>query len=438
MKQHHRLSLLALLGAVALPLVHAADATPAPDIWGVVAPAWLTEASFTVKGGYDTNVFGVSTNLAGHPDIANQEAWVATASPKLTVNALPLLGIGATDAIKAFSFGYSGEYSLYDGISSENNAKHTLSLQLKTQEGAWSFGFDNSFLYVDGSNKDPFFSTYSAYSTAIPRERRHQIQERPTASLRYDLDQAFLRAVGSAAYYNLLVDRYDPVGANKGYINYVNRSDANAGLDLGWKASSDCSYFLGWRVGQQIQGRQPWGGTHCNSTYNRLLLGFEGKLFPWLSGNALVGPDYRRYADASNLGLAGQDHTWLYAEGNLTATLSPEDSLVATTKVWHWVSSTGSTSYQDSTYTLAYKHAFNKQLSVAPGIRFLASKYDYPTVRDDQLWAFTFDVTYVVTKEISISADYLSQNDHSRIPEAIGPGRGFDESLVSLSVKFSL
>ena len=429
--------LLAGLAIAALSPLRAADAALKPDAWGVSKPAWL-DASLGLMESHDSNVFGVSVNPVGRANVADQGSWVSTVSPKLTVDALPLCGLSGAEGIKTLTIGYAGEYSVFDHTHSEDNAKHTVVMKLKGGSGAWSFGVDNAFLYVDGSRVGPTFATASAYSSALPRERRNQIQERPAASLRFDTDRVFLRALASASYFNLLVDHHQPVGARTGYINFVNRSDANFGVDLGYKVSDLCSYLVGWRLGQQIQARMPWGGTHSNNTYNRLVAGFEGKLLPWLSGSAMVGPDFRRYSDAPNLGITGASHTWLYAEGSLTAKLSAADSLKAATKVWHWVSSTGSTSYQDATYAIAYTHTFDRRFSVSPGVKFLAAKYDYPAVRNDQVWAFSMNATYVVSRELSVSADYFSQQSRSRIPESIGPGRSFDQNVVSLSVKLAL
>lgn len=401
-------------------------------------PAWLADASVSTGLARDSSVFGVEAETSGHPGFANRSAWVTTFGPRLTLDLRPLLGAEQGGPLRSLTAGYVGAYSFFDHVSGEDNAKHTLVLGLKASEGGWSLALDNSLLFVDGGREGPYYSTYSAFSSALPRERRRQVQERPKVSLRRDFGPAFLRAVAAAATYDLLVDLHNPVGAYRGYVNFVDRSDANAGLDLGYRVGRDLAYFVGWRVGRQLQARLPWGGTHSDNTYNRLLAGFEGKLLPWLSGSALVGPDFRRYTDAANRGIAGADHTWLYAEGSLSARVSARDTLSATTKVWHWVSGTGSTSYQDATYALAWRHSVGGRLTLEPGVKFLASKYDYPAVRNDQAWALAFDAACALSSRCTVSASCSWFQSRSRIPEAIAPGRGVDLNVASLSVKWTL
>ncbi|OIR06415.1 hypothetical protein GALL_113250 [mine drainage metagenome] len=430
--------LAALSAAVPTAALCAAIAgAPSPEA-GPQRPAWLSDASVSVGLVHDSSVFGVQAEQAAHPGFADRSAWVTTVGPRLTLDLRPLLGVGSGGPLRSFTAGYVGSYSFFDHVSGEDNAKHTLVLGLKASESGWSLALDNSLLFVDGGREGPFYSTYSAFSSALPRERRRQIQERPKLSLRRDFGPAFVRAVAASATYDLLVDRHNPVGAYRGYVNFVDRSDANAGLDLGYRAGSDRAYFVGWRVGRQLQARLPWGGTHSDNTYNRLLAGFEGKLLSWLSGSALVGPDFRRYTDAANRGIAGADHTWLYAEGSLSARIAAGDSLSATTKVWHWVSGTGSTSYQDATYALTWKHAVGKRLSLEPGVKFLASKYDYPAVRNDQAWALSCEAACALSRRCTISASYSWFQSRSRIPEAIAPGRGVDLDVASVSVKWAL
>ncbi|MFZ1056157.1 MAG: hypothetical protein WAN79_10835, partial [Opitutaceae bacterium] len=89
----------ALLSLTAVAAVHAQNApitAPAPqpaaaapaDAFGVALPNWLTVASVSVREGYDSNIYGVSDNLAGHPPIANISSWFTTLSANLTFDLL--------------------------------------------------------------------------------------------------------------------------------------------------------------------------------------------------------------------------------------------------------------------------------------------------------------------------------------------------------------
>ncbi len=407
------------------------------DAWGLTDPSWISAASVSVKEGYDSNIYGVETNLAGHPDIANISSWFTTLSASVTADFLAATGTGTNGFLKTLTLGYTGDYIQYNAAAREDNLRNTFTLEAAGSDGRWSFSIDNPLLYVDGSKEDEFFSTYNNLGYAVVRERRNQVQERNTSFIRYDFTDWFVRATDNLQYYNLLIDEHNPVGAYKGYANWVNRGNVNAGLDFGYKLTPDFAVVAGWRLGQQTQGTTNYSPVASDSTYNRVLFGFEGKPLKWLQAQLLAGPDFRRYSDANHEGLYGKDHTWFYLQGQLAATLSPQDSITANEKVWHFVSSSGVSSIQEVAEGIAYKHTFTRELSASVGVSELGHRYDAPTVRDDWATTFPVDLTYAVTKGLSVSADYTATNGHSHYPEAVSPGQDFEDNIVSLTVKAS-
>jgi hypothetical protein len=439
-------ALLAIIAAVpdhaqsapSLAVVPETTATvPTADAWGVTLPIWLSAASVTVKEGNDSNIYGVSDNLAGHPDIANVSSWFTTLSANLTFNLLAASGPQGDSILKTLTFAYSADYTQYAAAAREDNLRNTFTLEAAGGGGPWSFSIDNPLLYVDGSKEDEFFNLYNNLGYGLVRERRNQIQERNTSFVRYDVPDWFLRAADSATYYNLLIDEHNPVGIYKGYANWINRDDINAGLDLGYKLTPDFSLVSGWRIGQQTQAQLYYNPATSDSTYNRALFGWEGVPLKWLQLQLVAGPDFRRYSDASHLGLTGDRHTWLYLQGQLTATFTPADTLTASEKVWHFVSSAGVYSIQETAESLVYRHAFSKQLSASAGLKVLGHRYDAPTVRDDWTTAVPINVTYALTRNLSVSGDYSATSGHSHLPVAVTPGQSFEDNIVSLSLKAS-
>lgn len=402
-------------------------------------PAALSELSLTVKETYDTNVFGTDYNavLAGSPEIANIESWVTTVSPKVGVNLLPVFGLGKDSAFTALNLGYIGDYAFYHSATTETNQRHNFTQQIKTKSGDISFVLDNSFIFVDGKTTTPLYSTYSAYGTAGIRERRAQFQDRAKAVYRQDFDSVFVRCVGSLLYYDLQTQLHNPVGNYKGYQNFVDRHDLNAGLDFGEKITKDAALWVGYRVGQQVQDLLPWAGTvHNNNTYQRVLLGLEGKLAPWLKVDLQGGPDYRSYSDPGHLGITGQHHTWFYTEGSITADVSKNDSIIFTNKIWQWVSSTSTAAYRDSTYTLTYKHKFFDALSGTIGGRALGSEYDLPTLRKDWLFGYSLGLRYDFTKQYALTLDYAHNAARNKFNDDVKyPGREFNQDLISLGLR---
>jgi hypothetical protein len=414
-----------------------AAAIPAADTWGVTLPNWLSAPSVAVKEGYDSSIYGVSDNLAGHPDIANVSSWFTTLSASIRFDLLAASGSQNGGFLKTLTLAYSGDYTQYEAAAREDNLRNTFTLEVAGSSGPWSFSIDNPLLYVDGSREDVFFNYYNNLGFAVDRERRNQIQERNTSFLRYDASNWFVRAVDSATYYNLLIDEHDPVGPYKGYANWINRDDVNAGLDLGYKLTPDFAFITGWRIGQQTQEQLYYNPAASDSTYNRALFGFEGGPLKWLQAQFVAGPDFRRYSDASHLGLYGKRHTWLYLQGQLTATFTPQDTLTASAKVWHFVSSTGVASIQETAENLIYKHAFSSKLSASAGVRVLGHRYDAPTVRDDWSTTVPVNATYALTPNLLVSADYSATSGHSHFPVAVTPGQNFEDNIVSLSLKAS-
>lgn len=411
----------------------------APDSLGLTLPPWLTEASVTFKQGYDTNVFGTEgSRLPGTPDIANIDSWFTTISTKGTVNVLSLVGAAKGGFFTTFNLGYAGDYTSFRVDSRESNLRNNFTQSLKGKADAWSLSIDNSIVYVVGSEVDPIYSSYSPWGYSATRERRRQSQVRNTSFLRYDGKTWFARGVASALAYDLKIDQNNPVGAYKGYVNWIGRKDLFTGTDYGYKLKPDLAITLGWRLGQQTQAKVYSSPVHNDSTYNRALLGIEGKLLSWLQVQLVAGPEYRRYSDASHLGLAGNRHTWLYTESSFTATAASKDTLTFTNKVWHWVSSGGGTSYQETSNSLSAKHSFSKAFAASIGVKLQGARYDAPNVRNDWLTTYPLNVTYLLSKALTVSVDYSVARGRSRIPVTVAPGRDWNENQASVSLKFTL
>jgi len=402
-------------------------------------PAWLSDLSVTAAQSYNSNVYGAEVSVPGFDPVADVGSWVTTLSPKVTFDLKSALGIGDDGAISAFKVGYAGEYAFYwdDDAEDESHERHTITFALKTKSGAWSTTWDNAFLWVDGSESTPRYLRNSAYGNAMARERREQFQDRAKFGIRYDDDQWFLRAVGNLLHYDLHTDHHVATGAYRGWQNFIDRHDANVGLDFGYKVQKDWAMTFGYRYGGQHQGRMAWDARSNSSTYHRLLVGVEGKLAPWLKADLTIGPDFRRYT-ADVRGINDKNHTWLHTEGSLTADLSKADSLTLTHKVWHWVSSTGTTAYRDSTYQLTYRHKFSSAFSASVGARASGSDYDAPATRKDWLLGGSLGVKYDFSKQLSLTADYVYVDTHNRLDEVLYPDRDFDQNLLTVAVRWAL
>ena len=123
-------------------------------------PAWLTEASVSVKESYDNNVFLSGANVANTVPagfvaaVKDRSSWVTTASPKIDVNFAPLLGDQKT--LQTLSLAYAPDFVTYHDQDSESYNAQKISAALKAGTDAFSISADDSFAYVDGSSLGPF------------------------------------------------------------------------------------------------------------------------------------------------------------------------------------------------------------------------------------------------------------------------------------------
>jgi hypothetical protein len=414
-------------------------------------PVWLMELSLGVKEGYDDNVFLVSGKGASARD-----SWVNTVSPRIGINFAPLLR--GQSAVQVLSLGYTADVVSYNNEPTENYTAHRLSNVIKGKASAITFNLDNSFLFVDGSRSAATYSTVlhddqrNAYATAVPRERRKQIQDRAKLVFQYDVGSWFVRPTASLLYYDLMTDlRTDP-----GYQNYADRSDLNGGVDFGRKITPALAVTLGYRYGHQSQKVFPFAIDKTQSTspsdYQRALLGLEGKLLKWLTLSAQAGPDFRTYPASTTTRTTPVDGRHLvkyYGEASLTATPTPNDTLSFKYKQWQWESSTGKVAAFDSSYDLSYQRKLNKKLSADLGLRLSSLDYTCGTgnssKRYDRMITTAVGLSYNFTTHLSANLAYTIdlgrnlQDNLDKLSPPVDPKyREFGRHLISVGVAFKI
>jgi hypothetical protein len=364
---------------------------------------------------------------------------------------------------------YTPDFNLYHDDSQESYNAHRVANSVKGSAGDFSFSGDNAFLYNDGSRTAPIYAVSqaagannsldknrSAYATAVPRERRDQIQDRTSLVFQYDIDKFFIRPTASLLYYDLMTDWHKAAAATVpggpswvGYQNYASRADVNGGADFGYKVTSDLALTLGYRYGHQYQ--QAFTPTvdstyHSSSDYQRVLVGVEGTPLSWLNVKVLGGPDFRNYNDTAPLN--DKNYNTYYGEALLTATISKDQTVSFTYKQWQWVSSTGKCPYFESTYILNYHWNATKHWGFDLTGKYLESDYTSGSaaeagtsyLRDDIQYTAGAGVTYTFNKHLSANVSYaydLGRNNEDAAAIAATAGyRNFDHQLVSLGVQY--
>jgi hypothetical protein len=424
-------------------------------------PVWLPELSLGVSESYDNNILGVSGN-----GMQPQGSWITMVSPKIGFDFAPLLG--SQSPFQTLSLNYRPDFAFFHQASAEDYDAHKFGTVIQGVLGDFSFSLDNLFLYNDGNkvaptyalnqlpSSNPLANQFDKYrnqfANAPARERRNQIQDHEATALQYDVGRAFIRATSSLLYYNMDTAFHNTSKAPYlGYQNYVDRSDANGGVDLGYKVLTNVALTLGYRYGSQFQQQFPTNissdSHYSSSTYQQVLFGAEGKPFNWLSAKLAGGPDFRSYNPYTPV--HDLHPTRYYGEAALTATITTNQSVTFAYKQWNWVSATGYVPEFDSSYVLNYHWNATRQLGFDMGAKLLEADYTSgydaagtaPSIRSDRLYALSPGATYAFTPRLSASLSYnfnAGNNELYTIPlsEHAAAYKNYIDQVISLGLLY--
>jgi len=407
-------------------------------------PAWLTDASLTVKESYDDNVFmsGVNQSFmpAGATTLKDRSSAVTTVSPKVGCNFAHSLDAGGS--LETLSITYAPDFAVYHALPSEDYDAHRMILAVKGKADAFSYSLDNTLLYVDASRVAPTYpdGLLNAWATIFAFQRREQLNDRSKLTLQYDLDPWFIRPCATSAYYGMMTEIKDA----EGYQNYCTRYDVNGGADIGYKFCTNMAATAGYRYGHQGQEQYSFTSYSSPSDYQRALLGVEGKPFDWLNMQVLGGPDFRSYeADsATHISPLNNLHrVTYYGEATLAATVTPKDTLTFKYKQFQFVSCLGKVPYFDSSYGLSYGRKITDRLSLDLGTRLLEADYTMGNLstcrRDDLDYILSAGLHYAFSANIAAELGYLANLGRNALDNIANPqNRDFNSQEVSLDVQF--
>ncbi|MCX6937826.1 MAG: outer membrane beta-barrel protein [Verrucomicrobia bacterium] len=395
-----------------------AAAAPAPATATAKSPY---ELSLSGSLGYDDDLYLVDTGL-----LKNTGSALTTVSAKISARFAS--GVTLT---------YTPTVSTFWDESKEDNVKHLLAAAWTQKLDAFSVNAAAEFALVDGDSRGVNYGVCgSAFSTAAPRERRDQWQNKSDLALRYDTAAGFVRGVGKLQYWDMLT-------AAAGTANYVDRYDIQGGLDFGRsfaKGGPEC--YLGYRKGYQFQDNDfnPASRKNASNRYDRYLVGAEGKLRAGLKLNAQAGWAIHDYADSALVYAGTHREEGLYTDVALTWTVNPNDELQFKTAQGRTFSSTGTNSVLVSSYQVAWKHTLNKQWSTHLTGRLSEAEYA-PAARDDLDYAAILGVTYNVNAKLSstlTASQDLGLNNHNAISGVTEQNREFKRAFVSLAANWKL
>jgi hypothetical protein len=384
-------------------------------------PAWFIDPALQARIGFDSNPVGAggatATALGDRGTLT--ESAGASFALALPVNAFSWLSA---------RLAYAGEATHFDRWHDEDFTTHRLALAGKLELADWTLSADASTLFVDGSRDTlPSLAGSNAHATTIWRERRAQWQHRARLLAQREIGPLALRCHGSLLDYDFLT--HDLAGR----VPFVDRADAFAGADAGWKTSAGSLTFAGVRLGRQFQDQASLPGCEFDysSRYTRVIAGWEGRLGPATLAFA-AGPDFRHYDGAVDPRVfAGRDRTALWFDGNASVPLGSRCKLTAKAARWTWLSSTGKSAYID----FSAETALAVSLSTRDALRltFRAHQLNYdPVARNDWESQGIVGLTHNVTKALAVSADVSLHRGWNALGDV--PDRAFSRTIASAGV----
>jgi hypothetical protein len=388
----------------------AAEAAPSGPTW---------ETFLGASAGFDSNTY-----LAEFGPLAKRESAIATASARL----------GAKFK-SGIALSYSATAAEFSDEPDEDNIKQSLgaSWARKLDFLAWSGATEFSLVDGDDRGVDYGSGVGSAFSTAAPRERRDQWQNKTDLALRRDTPAGFVRAVGKLQYWDMRT-------AAVGGCNYVDRYDTQGGVDLGRPLSAaGTELYLGYRRGYQFQDndQNPASRANASNHYDRTLVGVDGAPVRSLKVNAQIGWEKHDY----NADYAGSVHEEdLFADATFTWSPTKADEFQLKASQSRTFSTTGKNSLLLNCQKLSWKHRFGERWSASLAGAVTGAEYA-PYRRDDLDYAATASLGWEATSNLSCTLSVTQQWGRNNLNGLVGLAedrREFDRTFVSVGANWKL
>lgn len=393
---------------------------------------WSLNASLTLKETFDSNVY--LQDAAPNPAIPNaaqpkQESFVTSVTPMVGFAFKPGAGFNVSGS-------YAPEMVEFHAEPSESHVAHRAGLLFNGVVRKVTWQMQNSFTWIDGEREGLTFGAPGGAPAigGIPiRDRREVLIYRNSFGAFHNYESWFFRPALSSYIHDFHTIQRDPA-VFPFYQNYVDRNDFNFGLDVGYRAFKDGFAFVAYRFGWQHEQSLPPGSFDYSNEYQRLLVGYEGKVTDWWKLNLFIGPDWRNYNHRTPPGF-DPDPVNLFIDGAAVFTLGARDTLTLTVKQFEQPAFGTPSAYEDITYDLLWRHRFNAKFSGTTGLRAYGGDWEAPVRRED--WIYTASAALSYTHDRHFSADLAWSYDwaESKVPNT--PGREFTRHLVSIAVRYA-
>jgi opacity protein-like surface antigen len=404
---------------LSLSLILAVAAQPA-----AAKSPWNFSTSLSVKETFDNNVFLQDTTALAH-----RSSMVSAFTPSLT------LTYQETPAFKAI-VSYAPEVVFYHSYSSEDYTAHRATLNLSGKSGDTAWEVNNAVTGIDGNDRGPTFDT--AHGGDIPalggiplRDRRDAIIYRNSVKVTQTIGKWFVRPVFTSYVHDFQTEQSSAAG----YENYIDRSEVNGGLDIGYEARKKTWLVLGYRYGYQHQNERFGVASPYSSNYHRILAGVEGTPTDWLKLNVLAGPDIRIFQSTSLPSTFDKNEFLWYVDASATVTLGKRNTVTVLLTRYEQPAFSSHSVYEDIVYSVGWRHQCNDKFAATVGLKINEGDWQAPINRNDVIYTPSVGVSYTFNKHISTDLSYSYDAVCSEVVNTTG--REFTRHLVSLGAKFT-
>lgn len=400
------------------------SATAAPD-----QSAWSFKSKATLKAGYDSNVYLQDTAPS---------ASVPRALPADQASLVSQLALATTTSWQGrndlkLTFDYNPEITRFHSATAESNVTHVTSLKLSGGSSATVWTLKNVAKWIDGTDEGP---TYGGSGGApalggLPvRDRRDAFVQLGSFQLTHTQGRWMLRPAVSTYLHDFgIKQRTAP-----GYVNFIDRSEFLAGIDLGYELRPHTRLVAGYRLGNQQQYKLLGADSPYDSTIRRFIVGLEGAPADWLKLDLQVARENRRYAAGTPAGFdRGNQPYWIYLSA--TAKLGPQNEITAFYTHRDLPSSASKSMYTDTVGKIFWKRQLTSSAALTTGYTLIRGDWRLPAVRNDRIHCLSLGWQYSFNKCYSIDLGWSYDKAVSCVTAT--PGREYRRHLANAGLQFS-
>ena len=388
-------------------------------VLGVSAMPARASWKLTTRAAFDDNVF-----LQEIGDLANRSSTVLTA-------AVDWRHQSQTAAGASWITSYTADGTAFLDESSESFHQHRLAWTLAQPVPRGTLKMTGNGLLSEGPNDPVIWPTKDgvpAGGAPSVRDRRDAVVWRLQATAPLTFGRWVVRP-NACLYQHDFQSRHLDV---PGCANAVDRSDVNAGVDVGRELGRTELVFLGVRWGRQDQGQLFSYPEQYDNTYTRLLALWERSAGP-LRGSLAVGPEWRHFGERVAASFGSRHRTNLFAEAALQWTASPRHEWSASLKQFEQPGASGRSTCRDLAMELSWSQVVSPKVTTRMGGR--AQRFDFraPTKRDDWIYSLNASIRRVLSPQLTLTAEVQWQRGDSRLPN---PGREYDRRFFALGLEY--